>query len=110
MRGIIDMHCDTISALYDKEKAGELVSLRENTGHVDLYRMKSSGYLLQNFALFVELGQDGDPWERACALYELYRKELEANADLIAPVYQYADIEKNRAEILIVLESRKEHE
>ena len=54
MRGIIDMHCDTISALYDKEKAGELVSLRKNTGHVDLCRMKSSGYLLQNFALFVE--------------------------------------------------------
>lgn len=64
MRGIIDMHCDTISALYDKEKARELVSLRENTGHVDLCRMKSSGYILQNFALFVEKEKNRNPWER----------------------------------------------
>ena len=60
MRGIIDMHCDTISALYDKEKAGELVSLRENTGHVDLCRMKSSGYILQKAGRW----RSGREWKR----------------------------------------------
>lgn len=93
----IDMHCDTVSRLLNQRLAGGEETLRENKGHVDLLRMKQADCMVQNFALFVELGQDGDPWERACALYELYRKELEANADLIAPVYQYADIEKNRA-------------
>ena len=46
---IIDMHCDTISELADR--GGELW---KNSGHLDLKRMQESGYLLQNFALFVE--------------------------------------------------------
>lgn len=97
MRGIIDMHCDTISALYDKEKAGELVSLRENTGHVDLCRMKSSGYILQNFALFVEKEKNRNPWERVLELAEFYREQLKQNRDMIAPVFCYGDIAANEA-------------
>ena len=46
---IIDMHCDTISELADR--GGELW---KNSGHLDLKRMQESGYLLQNFALFVD--------------------------------------------------------
>ena len=49
---IIDMHCDTISELADR--GGELW---KNSGHLDLKRMQESGYLLQNFALFVEPSQ-----------------------------------------------------
>ncbi len=121
---ILDMHCDTISELADR--GGELW---ENNGQLDLKRMRESGYLVQNFALFVDIGKCAlwagreqmpencrkrsnaeqgrmsptreigapTPWERVCALYEVYRKELEKNTDWIAPVLCYDDIRKNEA-------------
>ena len=93
---IVDMHCDTISRLAspDVEKKGE--TLWENQGHLDLKRMKETGYLLQNFALFVEGEKDGDPWERVKLLYRKYREELERNEKWIAPVSCFSDIERNR--------------
>lgn len=97
---IIDMHCDTISELADR--GGELW---ENGGQLDLQRMQKSGYLLQNFALFVDIGKcapwamgAATPWERVCGLYEFYRRELEKNKDRIAPVLCYEDILKNKAD------------
>ncbi len=100
---IVDMHCDTVSEIQNHRKKGERCGLRENKLHVDLKRMKESGYLLQNFALFVDVGKcdagvedQHTPWEAVCALHEVYREELAANADMIAPVYAYADIEKNK--------------
>lgn len=53
---ILDMHCDTISELADR--GGELW---ENKGQLDLRRMRESGYLVQNFALFVDIGKCA-PW------------------------------------------------
>ncbi len=94
---IADMHCDTISRLLDLEETGEQEGLRENTGHLDLLRMRQGGYMLQNFALFVELSRERDPWERVCRLYECYRREMERNGDLIAPVLRFDDIAANEA-------------
>lgn len=95
---VVDMHCDTISALLKKKRAGEEVSLKENDCHVSIGKMKQGEYLLQNFALFVELGGCEDPWQEVQELFELYMQELLENRDSIAPVLTYADIEKNRSE------------
>lgn len=92
---IIDMHCDTISSLLEKRDAGHDVCLRKNDGHLDLERMKGAGYMLQNFALYVNLGKSADPWEMVCKLYRVYQEELKANSDIIAPVLQYEDIVVN---------------
>lgn len=92
---VVDMHCDTISRLLGLRREGRAETLRENTGHLDLLRMRQGNYLLQNFALFVDLGTGRDPWEEVCALYDCYREELEKNADRIAPVLEYADIAAN---------------
>lgn len=94
---IVDMHCDTVSVLLEKERMGEKVSLLENSGHFDLKRMKTAGYLLQNFALFVDKNNGADPWEEVCALYEIYKRELQINESLIAPVLQYKDIAANQS-------------
>lgn len=94
---IVDMHCDTISRLLELEEKGEQEGLRENTGHLDLLRMSRGGYLLQNFALFVELSREQDPWEKVCRLYERYSREMEQNRDLIAPVLCFGDIAANEA-------------
>ena len=95
---ILDMHCDTVSELLGKKRAGEEVAMRVNQGHLDLLRMKESGYLLQNFALFVNGGRARDPWEEVCALHAFYREELEQNKDILAPVLQYKDIAANEAQ------------
>lgn len=93
---IVDMHCDTISELYRKRKEGSRENLFSNQGHIDIGKLKAGGSLLQNFALFVHLGKTEEPLEEALHMADLYYKELEANRESMAPVYSYADIEKNR--------------
>lgn len=92
---IVDMHCDTISELLKKKRGGQEDSLRRNNLDLDLERMGNSGYLLQNFALYVNKESCGDPWEEVCDLYQVYREEMEQNQDLIAPVLRYEDIREN---------------
>lgn len=95
---VVDMHCDTISALLKKKRAGEAADLRENDCHIDICKMQKSGYLLQNFALFVEMGKSEDAWQEVQELFGLYMQEILANKDSIATVFSYSDIEKNRME------------
>lgn len=94
---IVDMHCDTISELLNCKRRGESCELRSNALHVDLERMTGADYLLQNFALFVDVGNSREPWEDICELHDLYTQELTANSDVVAPVYSYEDIERNKA-------------
>ena len=100
----IDMHCDTIFELHRQG-----LSLKENNLHIDLMKLKNSDYLIQNFALYVPLREldenDNDitpaeknPLKDVLTLADIYYRELEANKDLIAPVYTYGDIEKNQKE------------
>lgn len=97
----IDMHCDTIF-----EIAKQNCRLRENHLHIDLKKLKEADYLIQNFALYVPLRElddnykditpaDKNPLKDVLALADCYYRELEANKDMIAPVYTYDDIEKN---------------
>lgn len=97
----IDMHCDTIFEI-EKQKC----SLRENNLHIDLMKLKEADYLIQNFALYVPLKEvddnynditptDKNPLKDVLTLADCYYEELEANKDIIAPVYTYDDIEKN---------------
>lgn len=92
---IVDMHCDTISALLAQRRAGKESRLQENNCHVDLKRMRESGYLLQNFALFVNKKSGCDPWEEVLAQLEVFEEALWDNGDLIAPVTKYEDIAAN---------------
>ena len=95
---IIDMHCDTISVLLNRELKGNTISLRENDCSIDLIKMKKGNYLLQNFACFVHRKLSENPELKAQQLIDLYYRLLDDNKDLIAPVYCYADIEKNQKE------------
>lgn len=98
---IIDMHCDTISELFHKD-----VPLKTNSLHIDLDKLKSSSYLLQNFALFIPIRdiaedetdqtkENKNPLEEVLQLVDCYYKQIEKNESIIAPVYQYNDILKN---------------
>ncbi len=93
---VVDMHCDTISELLKKKRKGLPEELRRNTCHVDLERMLKSDYLLQNFALFVNLSVCEEPWQEVCELFRLYQEEIEKNEDILAPVFCYKDILRNK--------------
>lgn len=90
---IIDMHCDTIAALYQKRMDGEEIPVLRNHLHVDLEKMKQGGYTLQNFALFTELKQAKQPLEYCMKLLDLFYTEMEKNQSLIGVVKTYQDIE-----------------
>lgn len=92
----VDMHCDTVSELWKREQAGEKISLLDCDCHINLRKMKQGDYLLQNFALFVNMGACADPWEHVQELFALYERLMKENADLIVPVTCTEEIERNR--------------
>ncbi|MCI9131370.1 dipeptidase [Thomasclavelia cocleata] len=93
---VVDMHCDTILRLYDE--GGDLL---ENEFNIDLRKMVKGDYLLQNFAMFVNLGEKDDPLTKAQRLIDLYYQEIEKNKDLIKPIFSYQDIEDNQRDGLM---------
>ncbi len=95
---VADMHCDTIYMLLYQKRKGEEASLFQNTLHIDVQKMKRSGYLLQNFALFVGQNECEDPYEEAKAEYAVFAEELEKNKDHISQIVSYEGIEKCRKE------------
>ena len=115
----VDLHCDTIARLLACRRAGLPGQLRTGEGaHVTLEKLQRSGYLLQNFALFVNLQGEtpppgegagaedlyrlsmgcraGSPLEEVLTLADLYWTEMEANEDLAVPVRSFQEMERAR--------------
>ncbi|BBF42594.1 microsomal dipeptidase [Lachnospiraceae bacterium KM106-2] len=95
---IIDMHCDTIGEIYYDWKKGKKTSLSSNDYHIDLAKMKQGGYLLQNFALFVDQEKTDDPYRTCKEMISCYEQLMKENEEEIAPVYCFEDISKNECE------------
>ena len=92
---VIDMHCDTITEIYQKVSNGEECRLKENKLHLDLLRMKKSDYLLQNFAVYVNLVECENPLEYALKVIDFLHSQIKLNEDKIRLVKRYKDIEEN---------------
>lgn len=71
--------------------------MRQADFHIDLEKLKGSDYLLQNFALFVNL-KGTRPLQEVLTLADLYWEELANNKDLAQPVLSFADLEAARRE------------
>ena len=95
---VYDLHCDTISAIWEGRKEGKDLFLSASSLQVDLEKMKKGDYQLQTFAIFLDKENTEDCFAAAKEMAELFKKELEKNRDKIAQVYSYADIQKNREE------------
>lgn len=68
---IIDLHCDTLFKI--QEDGGDFRQILENSGCLDVSRLKQSGYWLQFFAAFIE----AVPFSEEAAMEEGYQKALE---------------------------------
>lgn len=94
---IADMHCDTLSRLWNQRKKGSAQGLRRNSFCLDFERMKKHSYLLQNFAVFIDLASTEDPFADAVEQAELFREELQKNSDIAGAVTSWREIEQNKS-------------
>lgn len=85
---MIDLHCDTIMMLIDNPDKGDL---GQNPWKIDLQKLKKGGYTLQDFALFVELDQETDPYGRYEAMRELFMSEMAKYKGDIVHVRSYEE-------------------
>ena len=77
---VADMHCDTILAIQRGREQGKEISLRKNNLNLDLERMKKGDYLIQNFALFLDLEDPmlaGSPFRYAMKMADVFYREME---------------------------------
>lgn len=98
---IVDMHCDTISKIWESRKrsiSGESDApwqLSRNHLQIDLQKMKKAGYLLQNFAMYVDLKKGLDPFAYVSELIDVFYEEMEKNRNAICVVKTYDEILEN---------------
>lgn len=115
MTKLIDMHCDTITELYDhRVKDGSTDTLRSNSMHIDLEKLRKGNYMLQNFAIFQSLKKHEKMFEDSIKYIDYFYQEMEANKDYIGVVRTYEDIIRNEKEgkmsALLTLEEGAEAE
>ncbi len=91
-----DMHCDTISKIYYTQKRGEQTGLLSNSFQVDLEKLQKGNYLLQNFAVFTDIGKEPDPYRCAKEQIAVFEKEMELNKERIRQVFTVRELEENR--------------
>ena len=89
---IIDLHCDTIMALYQKKDN----ELKCNDLQIDVNKLKDGNYLAQVFAMFVYLKDNLNPFKTCDEMIDLFYLELEKNKDDIKIALNYQDIINNQ--------------
>ena len=65
--------------------------------HLDVNKMEQGNYLMQNFAMFIDLKRYKNPYKTLLDMIECYDKEIEDNKDKLAKVFKYEDIAENEA-------------
>lgn len=92
---LIDMHCDTILKMMDKD---EKFNFKNNNYGIDLSKLKRSNSIAEFFACFVDLKGDKDPLERALDMVDKLYLEINKYRETIAIAKSYQDIMTNQKE------------
>lgn len=93
---IVDMHCDTISAIYADKQKGYDDGLVDGSFMVGKKGLEKSDYLVQNFALFIDQKTcNQSPFLAVKELLAVFQHEMEQNKDWISQVCTGKEIEEN---------------
>ena len=85
-----DLHCDTLYQLRKAEKNGAPYSFETNERHISLEALKRGEYLLQSFACFVDLKEDGeDPLKACMEEADIFYQLLEAHPEELMQIGGY---------------------
>ena len=87
---MIDLHCDTIMKLIDHPSSGDLY---RNTWKIDIEKLQKAHSKVQDFALFINLGETNDPYGRYEAMRNLCISQIHHYGEHIQHVLSYQDIE-----------------
>lgn len=93
---IIDLHCDSIMHLMQNNE-----TLLNKNGHINLKKLQQGNYMLQCFAMFVNIKKVNDPYDYCKKMIQKYYKNLNQYNHIIKPVYNYQDIIDNNEKGLI---------
>lgn len=86
-----DFHCDTISVLYHQNHKPD--TLLQNNLQVDAVRLAGQQYLLQHFAIFIDMEKYENPYETALSMLDFYHSQLDLCKDQLMPVFNAGDLE-----------------
>lgn len=89
-----DLHCDTLSELRHAQLSGTPKSFEHNDLMIDLHRLKQSGYGLQCFACFVDLGAPEDPMRTALQEMDIFHNLLVSYPDDLVWVRTGEDVKR----------------
>ena len=87
---MIDLHCDTIMKLIDYPSNGDLY---RNTWKVDIEKLQKAHSKVQDFALFINLGDTNDLYGRYEAMRNLCTSQIHHYGEHIQHVLSYQDVE-----------------
>ena len=87
---MIDLHCDTIMQLLDHPDSGDLY---RNTWKIDIEKLQKAHSKVQDFALFINLGETNDPYGRYEEMRNLCTTQIHLNGEHIQHVLSYQDVE-----------------
>ena len=101
---VFDLHCDTVTELLGQDLAA-ITSLRRNTLHIDLERLKKYPAYVQCFAVWSTTGR---PLPKGMKPEDIFWREvsvlqdqIDKNSDLIRQARSGADIRKNQEDGVI---------
>ena len=87
---MIDLHCDTIMQLLDHPDSG---GLYRNTWKIDIEKLQKAHSKVQDFALFINLGDTNDPYGRYEEMRNLCTTQIHLYGEHIQHVLSYQDVE-----------------
>ena len=93
---IADLHCDTLSALRAKQQQGNVANLMENDLQLDVRKMEKGNYILQNFAVFVDWGEEEDAYASGKKQIEIFSKEIKQCEGRIGHARTFQEMEENK--------------
>ena len=98
---IADLHCDTITRLYFDDD-DDLLS--KNECHLDLDKLEAGDYLLQNFAVFLDMTEYANLTDLTGKIITFYYEQLKLNSDRIKPVFKYSDLDHDKINAVLTIE------
>jgi len=95
---VIDFHCDTLSELRHGLYRNEKIDFGKNSLQIDLEKLKKGDYMLQCFALFINLGDPYNPLVTALEQADLFARSMKCHAGEISQVTTWDEFMNNRKE------------
>lgn len=97
---LIDLHCDTPSAMYDIY-SNKRLQLSENELKVDISKLKMSNSMAQFFAMFIDSARTDLLFEKTELMLKYFKAQLQENSSSIVLTGSYEQMLKNSSNGLI---------